>query len=217
MDLLRAVIDRLRSKGRPSATLQGYENPQLVELIFAKTLAYSPSGQWPDMEGATTVLDFGGGCGLHYKLAVRQSPDIRWAVVETPAMIARANEPATERLRFFTEIQEAARWLGIVDVIHSNSALQYVPDPMATLVALCGLRARTMLWQRMFLSQGGVVTEMQSSRLIDNGPGRAPSGTPNTTVSYQRTAIPEADFMAAHAGYRLDSRSEDSFKFVRQD
>lgn len=50
-----------------------------------------------------------------------------WAVVETPAMTARASELATDRLRFFTDIDGAAEWLGYVDVMHSNCALQY-PD-----------------------------------------------------------------------------------------
>jgi hypothetical protein len=44
------------------------------------------------------VLDFGGACGLHYKQA--QMPDVRRAVVETPAMVTRAAEIATDKLRF---------------------------------------------------------------------------------------------------------------------
>jgi putative methyltransferase (TIGR04325 family) len=217
MRVIQSIVDRIRSLGNPSGTLQGYENPQLVDLIFQKTKSYSPEGVWPEMNGISTVLDFGGGCGLHYKLAARQSPGIRWAVVETPAMTARASELATDRLRFFTDIDAAAEWLGAIDVMHSNGALQYVPDPIATLSRLCGLRATTMLWHRMFLSQADTRTEAQVSRLIDNGLGRAPSGTPNMVVQYDRTAIPEAVFIAAHSGYRLDNSGDGSFKFTRAD
>jgi putative methyltransferase (TIGR04325 family) len=213
----RLVADRIRSLGKPPRTLQGYENPQLVDLIFQKTKAYLPEGSWPEMNGVSAVLDFGGGCGLHYKLALNQSPGIRWAVVETPAMVARARELATERLQFFTEIEAAARWLGPIDVMHSNGALQYVADPIATLSSLCGLQATTMLWHRMFFSQGDIRMETQVSRLVDNGPGRAPSGTPDMAVEYARTAIPESVFIAAHAGYTLDSSGNGSFKFTRAD
>jgi putative methyltransferase (TIGR04325 family) len=185
MGFIGSVVDRIRYFGKPSGALQGYENQALVDLVFQKTTAYSPEGSWPEVEGVSNVLDFGGGCGMHYKLAVRQSSSIRWAVVETPAMVARASELATRQLRFFTDIEEAAEWLGPVDVMHSNGALQYVPDPISTLSKLCSLRAGTMLWHRMFFSPDDIRTETQVSRLIDNGPGRAPTGTPNMVVQYE--------------------------------
>jgi hypothetical protein len=55
----------------PSETLAGYHEPELVEVIFQKTKAYDPRGNWPEMADVSSVLDFGGGCGLHYKLARR--------------------------------------------------------------------------------------------------------------------------------------------------
>jgi hypothetical protein len=70
---------------RPRETLDGYEQPELVEVIFQKTKAYKPDSDWPEMAGVSSVLDFGGGCGIHYKQA--NLPDVRWAVVETPAMV----------------------------------------------------------------------------------------------------------------------------------
>src|SRR3954471_560356 len=94
----------------PSEALEGYEHPELVEVVFRKTLAYQPDGAWPEIEGAQTVLDFGGGCGIHYKQA--SSPTVRWAVVEPPAMVRRAKEIETDRLQFFTSIEDAAKWLG---------------------------------------------------------------------------------------------------------
>jgi hypothetical protein len=55
---------------------------------------------------ASSVLDFGGGCGIHYKQA--KSPDVRWAVVETRMMVDRASELATDKLKFFADIAEHA-------------------------------------------------------------------------------------------------------------
>jgi hypothetical protein len=107
----------------PRKVLEGYENDELVETIFRKTVAYEPAGDVPLIEGAKTVLDFGGGAGLHYKIACRHSPDIRWAVVETPAMVHRARELSTDRLMFFSDIGMAADWLGNVELMHSNAAI----------------------------------------------------------------------------------------------
>src|SRR5258708_10221942 len=102
----------------PTESLEGYDEPDLVEVIFQKTMAYDPHGDWPEMVGVSSVLDFGGGCGQHYKLARRQSPDVHWAVVETSAMLARARELATEKLQFFTDISDAQKWLGSIYLMH---------------------------------------------------------------------------------------------------
>jgi putative methyltransferase (TIGR04325 family) len=100
----------------PAETLDGYEHSELVDVIFRKTVAFAPRDMWPEMAGAATVLDFGGACGLHYKQA--QSSSVRWAVVETPAMAERARALASDKLRFFTSISDAAAWLGPIDVMH---------------------------------------------------------------------------------------------------
>ncbi len=195
-------------------TLKGYEHPELVEVIFRKTLAYEPKANWSEMDGVSTVLDFGGGCGLHYKEA--NSKTVRWAVVETPAMVARAKDLATDRLQFFTDIDGAARWLGPIDVMHSDGALQYADDPASTLKQLCALGAQRMLWKRVALSEGEPKQELQSSRLADNGPGRL-RGASTKSVKYIRTAIPISTFLAAHDGYDLIEHHEVYFLFHRRD
>jgi hypothetical protein len=196
---------------RPSGTIDGYEQPELVDVIFRKTLAYQPKGEWPEMSWVSSVLDFGGGCGLHYKQA--RSPTVRWAVVETPAMVERAKELATERLQFFTDISSAKDWLGDIDVMHSNGALQYAPEPRTTLENLCGLGAKQMLWYRVFL--GNQETEIQESWLGDNGPGSIK--VTEKTVRYARVRIPESVFMAAHSGYQIAERGSDWFRFTRRE
>jgi len=196
----------------PTETLEGYAEPELIDVIFLKTKAYSPKEHWPEMAGVSSVLDFGGGCGLHYKLARRQSPDIRWAVVETPAMVKRAGELATDRLQFFTDISDAHAWLGAIDVMHSNSVLQYTKDPEDTLRRLCGIRARRMIWERITLSKQCIEREVQSSLLGDNGPGSL-AGLREKTVRYTRTKIPERAFLDAHNEYVLTERGEGWFRF----
>jgi hypothetical protein len=205
--LISAVSRRLF---RPSEVIDGYEHPELIDVIFRKTLAYRPQGEWPEVKGASSVLDFGGGCGLHYKQA--NSPTVRWAVVETHAMVQRSQELATDRLRFFTSIADAADWLGSIDLMHSNGALQYTPDPEQTLRELCDLKAKQMLWHRVFLSDSSR-QELQSSYLRDNGPG--PIRVAEKMVRYPRISIPENAFLVAHSSYEIASRGKDWFRFVR--
>ena len=191
----------------PKQTISGYEHPELVETIFQKTIAYTPVAKLIDVGDAATVLDFGGGCGLHYKEAFTYA---KWAVVETPAMAAKASELATDRLKFFTSIREAAAWLGSVDVMHSNGALQYAPDPRSILRELVGLRASVMLWRRLSFTDRDA-KEVQTSNLIDNGPGKIRAK--NKLVQYRIIRMPETDFLAAHDGYRLVERSLNAFSF----
>jgi putative methyltransferase (TIGR04325 family) len=212
---MKSHLARLRRRlFPPKEIIEGYDQPELVELIFKKSQAYEPEqADWPLIAGVSTVLDFGGAFGRHYKLARKQEPSVRWAVVETPPMVARAAELHTDRLRFFADIDSAAAWLGGVDLMHSEGALQYVPDPIETLHQLCALRAPRMFWQRLAFAEGDIVKEVQSSYLGDNGPGYVPIKR-EKIVQYQRTRIPEADFMGAHKDYAVEERGPDWFRFA---
>ena len=219
------LIRRIRRRFFPPRELiEGYENEELVDTIFRKTIAYEPEGDWPLVAGIGTVLDFGGGAGLHYKLARLQNPDIRWAVVETQAMVRRASELATERLKFFSDIGAAADWLNGVELMHSNGAIQYVPDPIGTVRALCATRPRSVVWRRVPTNEGEAqVREIQTSFLSDNGPGSLATMR-DKVVRYERHRIPAQPFLLAHEGYGMTERSSDplergteQFRFERPD
>jgi hypothetical protein len=128
------------------------------------------------------------------------------------AMVRRASELATDRLKFFSNIDESARWLGQIDTMHSNGALQYTPEQSSVLKRLCDLRAKRMVWERVLFSGSGLESETQTSFLGDNGPGSLPVPK-EKLVKYTRTKIPEADFIAAHEGYELIERGPDWFRF----
>lgn len=212
---MAGLFHRLKRKLLPPAgKLEGYENDELVDVVFRKTLAYDPPKEdWPDVLGTSTVLDFGGACGAHYKEAVLHTPDVRWAVVETAAMVRRASELANERLRFFVSVVEAADWLGSIDLMHSSGVLQYVPNPEATVAELCALGAKRMQWRRLLLTQGATIRETQTSFLTDNGPGTI-EGLQEKSVEYGRTKMPERTFLHAHSDhYRLVDRGADWFRF----
>lgn len=204
-----SIVQKLRRRfSRPKQIIEGYENPDLVETIFLKTVNYTPSGAWPLVANTDTVLDFGGGAGIHYRAARQQCPGIRWAVVETPAMVRRAKELATDRLMFFERIDQAADWLGSVDLVHSNGAIQYVPDPLATIEALCALQAPRMMWHRVPLSDAGPKRELQTSYLSDNGPGVLPVSE-EKLVRYERQWLSGQAFIQAHLAYTLVERGPD--------
>jgi putative methyltransferase (TIGR04325 family) len=211
---MRELIAKIaRRFNPPSETIEGYDQPELIDVILRKTQAYiPPPSEWLDIGDASTVLDFGGGAGIHYKQS--RSPSARWAVVESPAMVERAAEFSTDRLKFFTSISEASDWLGPIDLMHSNGALQYLPEPQATLRQLGDLQAKRMLWYRVLLSNEGIKHELQSSLLGDNGPGRL-QNLKEKTVRYTRTKIPEQTFLDAHADYLLVERGSDWFRFAR--
>lgn len=195
----------------PTPTIEGYEHPELVSEIFKKTLAAEPAESWPEIRGTETVLDFGGACGIHYKAARREVPNIRWAVVETPAMVREGSKIATDQLRFFESIDEAAAWLGHIDLIHSSGALQYTPSPMETVEKLASVGAAKMQWRRLFLSDRPI-SEHQRSMLIENGPSFRFS---TKAVVYERKSLARGEFQDAHRGYRVEASGPDWFDFVR--
>lgn len=207
--MLSKIARKIRRKlFTPREVIEGYENDELVETIFRKTIAYQPVGKWPLVAGVMSVLDFGGACGLHYKLAAQQTPGIRWAVVETPPMVLRARELATDKLKFFSDIAEAAKWLGQIELMHSNGAIQYTPAPLDTVRQLCAIRPRTMVWYRVPITEGRMQREVQGSFLGDNGPGPHLRQR-EKIVKYTRTWIPEDAFLNAHENYHVVDRGPD--------
>src|SRR4051812_37649648 len=99
-ELIAKAVSRLKP---PSETIEGYEHVELVDVILKKTKAYSPpQNERLEIGDASVVLDFGGGAGIHYNRA--RSPTVRWAVVESPAMVERASELSTDRLKFFASV-----------------------------------------------------------------------------------------------------------------
>lgn len=205
---MRRILTKIsRRLFPPTVVIEGYEAPELVDAIVRKTKAYVPSAHL-DIGDARTVLDFGGGSGRHYKEA---SPaHARWAVVETSAMVAQARALETERLRFFETIDEATSWLGPVDLMHSNGAIQYTDDPMRFVESLVAVRAKEMRWFRLHLSDNPA-EDSQTSFLNDNGPGAL--SVDEKLVRYRRRAITEREFLLAHAPYSLVETGPDWFVF----
>jgi putative methyltransferase (TIGR04325 family) len=219
-------IRRLRSLAASfSSPITGYEEEALIEFVFQKTLvlnrvtaldlgmgserlllAVSLALRERTSDEATGVLDFGGACGIHFKLASLLFPEgkFRWAVVETPTMVKRARVLETDSLRFFEDIKSAQLWLGEIALMNSNSALQYVESPLQTMKELLERSPEVALWERMMLSNAQTQTDLQRSMLFDHGPGATLPGFRNRPVVQKITRLSRADFLTHHeAQYRL--------------
>jgi putative methyltransferase (TIGR04325 family) len=136
------------------------------------------------------VLDFGGGCGFHYfRVSSATRVPLRWAVVETPTMAERAAKLATGRFDVFTTIDEAAGALGRIDIIHASSAIQYVPNPLATLKSLADLHARFFALARFPVWDSPQVVGLQRSLLSENGIGPMPPHVSDRQIAYPITFV----------------------------
>lgn len=230
-------LHRLRALVASFATpIAGYENEQLTELVYQKTLAFNRlteldlgigserlllavsmalAGRAP--AEPVRVLDFGGAFGIHHKLATLLFPEVefRWAVVETQTILRKARSLETTSLKFFDDIASATAWLEEIDLVNSNSTLQYVADPLQTTVQLLTLAPKVVLWERLMLSNGATHAEQQWKMLFDYGPGATPSGFKDRPVRQNITRLSRADFLAAHeTAYILRCKAEDPGWFL---
>jgi putative methyltransferase (TIGR04325 family) len=88
------------------------------------------------------VLDFGGGCGVHYFFARSAlALSLKWAIVETPIMAEHAAQVSEGKFEAHDNIAPAVTSLGGVDLVFTSGAVQYTPDPLATLDALIAIGA----------------------------------------------------------------------------
>ena len=136
---------RQRSNGASAPDLDARVLQNLAATLAA--IAEAPSA-------ARSVLDFGGGLGIHYfqlrRYLGERSP-LRWVVCETIPMAAEGTKNfASGELQFITTLDEAA---GPFDVVISSGAIQYVPDPTETLGKYATLSSH-VLFNRLPLIEG---------------------------------------------------------------
>ncbi|MBF0332474.1 MAG: methyltransferase, TIGR04325 family, partial [Alphaproteobacteria bacterium] len=170
-DILAEVLTFKCRKFRDAMDWGLFHTDPLCASFLGVQMARASRGANP-----VRVLDFGGSAGLHYFQCRHVFPTLPmlWAVVETAAVCRHAATLATADLRFFTTIADAAAWLGRVDLVHSSGAIQYTPDPEATLAALLVLNADHMVLTRLPLLESRRTVCMQLSPLGSHLPGPLP-------------------------------------------
>ena len=197
----------------------GYDDDLIAEVMAFKTSLPFASGM-PAPEQALNsivavataaaetpsrplcVLDFGGACGFHYLWVVATlGVPLRWAIVETPTMATRAAKIAQGRFNVFTEIAEAARWLGRIDLVHASGVLQYMPDPITALQTLVDLRSHHIALARLPIWDRAPIVAIQDSFLAENGIGPLPPGVPDKQIRFPITFVNFADISRVLSHY----------------
>jgi putative methyltransferase (TIGR04325 family) len=192
----------------------GYEDLDLVTAVFEKTRLIKDQmlkGELalPDAtvqsllavllslrenKKRLAVVDFGGACGAHYfQLRPFLPSDVQldWVVVETAAMVEKCRPFETKELRFYSSLIEAGKHLQGMDLIHSSGALQYVPDPEATLQEFLDHQPANIFLNRLVLSNEEMLIAIQESMLSANGPGALPEGFADRLCRYPVTYFPK--------------------------
>lgn len=150
------------------------------------------------------ILDFGGGCGVHYFTVVASiRSQLRWAIVETPTVVSRAAKLAQGRFGAFTDIAAAAESLGQIDLVHASGSIPFTPDPLATLKTLAALRATYFALTRFPLWESAQIVGMQSSALSENGIGPMPPDITDRQVQYPITFPNIDDVMRTLSEYEI--------------
>jgi putative methyltransferase (TIGR04325 family) len=182
----------------------GYQDTKLVEVIIQKNIQFrrdiNKSLDFAAFRITTAigllgnqktlrVLDFGGGGGHHHATAQHIFPEIDfyWKVIETPALVREASDKLRiSNLTFSDQITGDKILNTPIDLIHSNSAIQYTDNPTETINLLKKLDFKYIYLTRIPLAIDSESFEyMQTSRLFSNGPGYAPKGIKDALVEYK--------------------------------
>jgi putative methyltransferase (TIGR04325 family) len=211
---------------------EGYGNPALVDVVARKTEALRTRlSENPPIRhrltvqnllvlsslrqpGGLHVLELGGACGASFFELDHFLPGRieSWSIVETKAM-AEAGRRGFEcaRLRFFSDLEDAARSLGHHDLFAAQGSLQYVPDPLEPL-----RRADELGFRHVYVSRTAVIDgtsplyTRQETRLADHGPGPLARPGIDRTTTQPLTLIPAGALLAAAArSYRVVFAFED--------
>jgi putative methyltransferase (TIGR04325 family) len=196
----------------------GYEQEELVEVVFQKTklfreqfftqgdilltnaLTQSIMGLLFSLNARKSqeinVLDFGGACGAHYytiRTALKKKTRLNWHVVETSAMARKAKILETDELRFFDDITTARlAFEADVDYFHSSGTIQYLPNPETILQEIFASQAQYVMLNRLALSSGKQkIVTIQESMLSANGPGALPVDVADRLCTYPVTYFPK--------------------------
>jgi putative methyltransferase (TIGR04325 family) len=193
----------------------GYEDPELVEVVFQKTLRLRDSST-PTLDAATcrmalgllshprVVLDVGGACGATYfRLRRLLDREVEWHVLETSVMAARGHALSDGSLHFHDEMPDIQP-----DVILASGVLQYMPDPIAGLATILARHPHTIVLTRTALAEHPT-SIVQRTRLADNGPGPLPGGFVDREVAYVLRAAARAEVeQMLSAEYELTALDE---------
>jgi putative methyltransferase (TIGR04325 family) len=145
------------------------------------------------------VFDLGGGGGTHYHITrkmIDSDIKLKWAVLETPSMVAESEVISNQELSFFSEYSPAVSFLESIDVALASSVFQYLDNPIEQLMKFTDLNAEVIFITRTALTDDdSTLKVMQKSRLKDNGPGPLPENFQDSEIQYPLTVVGKEHFI----------------------
>ena len=156
-NLFRGVFDTAEAAlaSAPPTLPLSYDNAGSAELYLQRL--HVDDHDYPSMfwlqrsfdEGLRTLADVGGSIGIKYFAFSEFMPfpaDLRWRVIDMPAVAARGREFAASRggapgLEFSSELGD----IDGVDVVLASGALQYLPRTLAEMLADCRRKPRRIV------------------------------------------------------------------------
>jgi putative methyltransferase (TIGR04325 family) len=151
-----------------------------------------------------SVFDLGGGGGTHYHVTRKLMDNkikLKWAVLETPSMVAESKAISNQELSFFSEYSPAISFLESIDVALASSVFQYLDDPIEQLIKFVDLNADVIFITRTALTDDdSTLKVMQKSRLKDNGPGPLPENFQDSEIQYPLTVVSKELFIKTLSG-----------------
>ncbi|MBV8255592.1 MAG: methyltransferase, TIGR04325 family [Chitinophaga sp.] len=146
-----------------------------------------------------TVIDFGGGNGDYYyntRRVLNNDVQLKWVVVETPAM-AQVLQPYQTKELFFADTIEKAMSLvdNKLDILFTSGTLQVMPDPYQTIEMLCNTNSNYMVFHRQSLSlENFDIISIQTSLLSWHGSTKLPENFKEKIIKYPYTSIQRSRF-----------------------
>jgi putative methyltransferase (TIGR04325 family) len=214
LGFLDNAVESLRNAVRADADYADFEgNRQLREVtesygsipfqtmghhLFLPMLAGLVSQQTDTVR----ILDFGGATGtalLHLLAGVGDSTAVELNVVETESACKLGEElwPNEPRIKFHRAIADVPR---DIDIVHINSALQYVEDYRAVLEELCAFQASYFMLPRLATGDFPTYASAQMNLWDD-------------VVAYWFINIDELIGIMKSCGYRLISKSVEALVY----
>lgn len=149
--------------------VQDYIHKNLtVSKIAGLSFVASPSKE------SIPVVDLGGGAGIDFFIHREIfKANKKWICLETEAMCKVMMDKFTEEeyLQFDTLTNFLEQTNQIDFSLYSNSALQYLNDPINVLNSLLGMRPkRVAIIRTPFVIKGGEFSDLQKSNFSKNGP-----------------------------------------------
>lgn len=197
---------------------QSYENEDLVNIIYEKTLLWKKKLQNEDKiildynnlqilssiliastNNNINLLDFGGSFGTHYFLLkyflnkINKNLLFSWNIIENSTIVRKSKILSTQDLKFFNSINEINYSDNVFDLVIISGVLQYLPEPFKYLDEIINTKSKYILINRIPLFDNNKSKiAVQHSNLSMNGPGELPPGIKDIRIKYPIHLLPKS-------------------------